>query len=76
MTRSTPQRIETFHNAIRQYNTSQERERRLKHVAKSDSTTTMDTPGPLKNKMLLLDVITRWNSLVLMLRRAYELKGV
>jgi len=76
MTRSTPQRIETFHNAIRQYNNSQERERRLKQHAASTNTMDTPAPGPLKYKMLLLDVITRWNSLVLMLRRAYELKGV
>jgi hypothetical protein len=80
MTRSTPQRIEQFHAAVRQYSAIADREFRLQQATVSRtreaSTSTPEPPMALGLKVLLLDVVTRWNSMVMMLERAFEYKGV
>lgn len=76
MTRSTPQRMEFFHHIIRQYNALTDREFRRQQATDSCDASTLEPPTPLSFKALILDVVTRWNSLVMMLERALEYKGV
>jgi hypothetical protein len=65
--RSSPQRTEGWFAAIKQYNSS--REFRLRAVQDPKH-------QQLKALILIIPVPTRWNSVLLMLERAYAVKEV
>lgn len=65
--RLSPQRIQLFYSFVKEANKATLQRRQAGNP----------TPGVILTlKILILDVVTRWNSLLLMLERAYEMREV